>query len=157
MGVALGHLFTTLANMIASPFYGMISEQVQVLLTDARPAARFSVGRTIGRQVRYLAYMLPRTVAAALLFLVPLVWVAAPAVWFALNAWMSTVQYVDYPSDNNGQDFPGMLAVLRKRRADAWAFGALVAAGSLIPLLNLVVMPAAVAGATAMWLEAERP
>jgi CysZ protein len=45
-----------------------------------------------------------------------------------------------------------MRATLRRRRALSLGFGAAAAGLTTIPILNFVVMPAAVAGATAMWV-----
>lgn len=156
--VVVTQTFATVANLVASPFNGMLSEQVQRHLTGETPpgAVRLDVKRAILRQVRSMVFAIPLTLGCAILFIIPGVNVIAPAAWFALNAWMSAVQYVDYVSDNNLEPFADMLAGLRARPADSWGFGFAVAAGLMVPIVNLLVMPAAVAGATEMWL-ASRP
>lgn len=156
--VVVTQTFTTVANLVASPFNGLLAEQVQRHLTGETPpgAVGLDVGRALRRQLRSMMYAAPPTVACAFLFVIPGVNVVAPVVWFALSAWMSAVQYVDYVSDNNLEPFADMLAGLRGRPADSWGFGLAVAIGLMVPLVNLLVMPAAVAGATEMWL-ASRP
>ena len=42
---------------------------------------------------------------------------------------------------------------LRKKRLMSLGFGGAVSVATMIPVLNFLVMPAAVAGATAMWVE----
>jgi CysZ protein len=42
---------------------------------------------------------------------------------------------------------------MRKRRRVAYGFGSAVAVTSMIPLANLFVMPVAVAGATALYVD----
>lgn len=156
--VVVTQTFTTAANLVASPFNGMLAEQVQRHLTGETPpgAVGFDVGRALRRQVRSMVYAIPLTVGCALLFVIPGVNVGAPVAWFALNAWMSAIQYVDYVSDNNLEPFADMLTGLRSRPQETWGFGIAVAAGLMVPVVNLLVMPAAVAGATEMWL-ARRP
>ena len=77
--------------------------------------------------------------------------------WFLLTAWMLAVQYADYPSDNHKVPFATMRDALKQRRLTSLGFGALISACTMIPLLNLVTMPVAVCGATAMWVDCYRP
>lgn len=147
--------FTTVANLLASPFNGVLAERVQLHLTGQTPpgALGLDVRRAVRRQIQSMAYVLPWTIASALLFVVPGLNAAAPAVWFGLSGWMNVVQLTDYVSDNNLEPFADMLAHLRSQGRETWAYGLLVTAICTIPLVNLLVMPAAVAGATVMWLE----
>jgi len=66
--------------------------------------------------------------------------------------WMMAVQYIDYPADNNKLGFDEMLAWLRDKRWQSLGFGGIVYVALLVPLLNLLIMPAAVAGATLFWV-----
>jgi CysZ protein len=65
---------------------------------------------------------------------------------------MMTVQYLDYPMANHRLFFSEQRARLRKRPLLAWSFGGLVMLATLVPVLNFFVMPAAVAGATVLWV-----
>ncbi len=65
---------------------------------------------------------------------------------------MLAVQYSDFPMGNHGLKFRDMRARLRKRRFLSIGFGAAAAGLTMIPILNFIAMPAAVAGATAMWV-----
>ena len=58
----------------------------------------------------------------------------------------------NYPADNNKLGWNEMLAWLRAKRWASLSFGGIVYLGLLVPLLNLLVMPAAVAGATLFWV-----
>jgi CysZ protein len=49
-----------------------------------------------------------------------------------------------------------MRSALRERKVINMQFGALTSLFTLIPVLNLVVMPVAVCGATAMWVDCYR-
>src|SRR5690606_26506204 len=72
--------------------------------------------------------------------------------WILLGIWMMAVQYIDYPADNHKMSWGDMLAWLREKRWQSLGFGGIVYLGLLVPLLNLLVMPAAVAGATVFWV-----
>ena len=63
------------------------------------------------------------------------------------------MEYADYPMGNHELDFKSQLAYLKRRRMLSLGFGATVTMALLVPLLNFLVMPAAVAGASKMWVE----
>ncbi|MNH40933.1 putative sulfate transport protein CysZ [compost metagenome] len=50
-----------------------------------------------------------------------------------------------------------MRSALRQHKASNLQFGALVSLFTMIPILNLVILPVAVCGATAMWVDRYRP
>jgi len=66
---------------------------------------------------------------------------------------MMAIQYCDYPMDNNRVSFKDMKLSLKQRRMTSVGFGGLVSVGMMIPVFNLLVMPAAVVGATIYWVE----
>jgi len=78
--------------------------------------------------------------------------VVVSVLWVLFSAWMMTVQYMDYPMANHQLFFKEQRARLRKRPLLAWSFGGLVMLCTLLPVVNFIVMPAAVAGATAIWV-----
>ena len=77
--------------------------------------------------------------------------IAAP-LWLLFGIWMMAVQYIDYPADNNRMSWAEMMVWLRQRRWKSLSFGAVTYAALLVPGLNLLIMPAAVAGATLFWV-----
>jgi CysZ protein len=76
----------------------------------------------------------------------------APFLWFIFTAWMLAIQYADYPFDNHKIKFDDMRNNLKQKQGKSYSFGALVSVFTTIPILNLIVMPVAVCGATAMWV-----
>ena len=66
---------------------------------------------------------------------------------------MMAIQYCDYPMDNNKVSFRQMKIMLAEKRLTSVSFGALVQLGMMVPFINLIVMPAAVIGATLYWIE----
>ncbi|CAD5107486.1 sulfate transporter CysZ [Zestomonas carbonaria] len=154
--------FTMLANIIAAPFNGFLAEKVEVVVRGQDDFPPFSwaelaamVPRTIGREMRKLAYFLPRAGALLILSLIPGVNIIAAPLWLLFGVWMMAVQYIDYPADNHKLGWNEMLAWLREKRWQSLGFGGITYLALLIPLVNLVAMPAAVAGATLFWVREE--
>jgi len=81
---------------------------------------------------------------------------AAPFLWLAFMAWMLALEYVAYPMANHRLRFGEVRRVLRANRMLGLGFGAATLAATLVPGLNALAMPAAVAGATALWHESLR-
>ncbi len=69
---------------------------------------------------------------------------------------MLAIQYCDYPFDNHKVPFKTMRAALRTQKVANMQFGALTSLFTMIPVLNLFIMPVAVCGATAMWVDCWR-
>ncbi|WP_213875249.1 sulfate transporter CysZ [Pseudomonas sp. dw_358] len=151
--------FTMLANVVAAPFNGFLSEKVEVVVrgTDDFPPFSWTeliamVPRTLSREMRKLGYFLPRALALFVLSLIPVVNVVAAPLWLLFGVWMMAIQYIDYPADNHKMSWQDMLAWLRNKRWQSLGFGGIVYLVLLIPLVNLLMMPAAVAGATLFWV-----
>lgn len=153
------YTFTLVANLIASPFNALLSEKVQTYLTgktiDNRRFLEVLLKETpkaLLRQCQFIGYYLPRAFLCLLLFFIPIVQIAAPFVWFFFNAWMMSLQYLDYPMDNNKISFADMRQQLRDQTGITLSFGMTVNIATLIPVVNFFVMPMAVVGATSLWV-----
>ena len=116
-----------------------------------------AIPRGIFREVRKILYYIPLAVFVLIVSLIPGLQAFAPLLWFALGAWMMGLQFVDYPMDNHQLSFRDVKDACASRRLSSLGFGAVVAFVAGIPLLNLVVIPAAVVGATLLWCEELRP
>ncbi|AUI85604.1 sulfate transporter CysZ [Vibrio azureus] len=153
------YFFSTLANFIAAPFNGLLAEKVEEALTgqplndDGILDVIKDVPRVLAREWRKLLYVLPKAIGLFLLLLIPAVGqVLGPILWFLFTAWMLAIQYCDYPFDNHKVPFNDMRYKLKQKQGKAYGFGMLVSVFTTIPVLNLIVMPVAVCGATAMWV-----
>ena len=158
--VIFAYLFTVISNIIAAPFNGLLAEKVQILVTGEisnQPttwqATAKDIPRSIARAGKTFLYYLPRALVCFMLLFVPLLQMIVPIIWFIFNAWMMSIQYLDYPMDNNKISFHDMLKKLSQKRLANLSFGCCVLLATMIPILNLVIMPAAVIGATIFWLE----
>lgn len=162
--LVFGYLFSTLANWIAAPFNGLLAEQLEARLTGTLPPDTGLVGlladvpRIMKREWQKFVWYLPRALGLLVLYLIPGIGqTVAPVLWFIFSAWMLAIQYGDYPFDNHKVPFAQMRAALREEKMVNLQFGSLVSLFTLIPVLNLVIMPVAVCGVTALWVDRYRP
>jgi CysZ protein len=150
-------VFGTLANWIAAPFNGLLAEKVELHLTGQRLGDSGLVDiikdipRTFGREFSKFSYYIPRAIGFLLLFFILPVF--GQILWFLFSAWMMAVQYCDYPFDNHKISFKQMRSTLQTSRRNCFSFGLTVSVFSMIPIVNFLVMPVAVCGATAMWVD----
>ena len=155
----LAYGFVIVANLIGAPFYGYLAERCEQHLTG-QPVGEDEgwagivrdIPRSLWRELQKISYYLPRALGLFILGLIPVVNLVAVVLWFVFNSWMMALQYVDYPADNHKASFPMLKQMLAQRRMSALGFGLPVALGAMVPILNLFVVPAAVCGATALWV-----
>jgi CysZ protein len=135
----------------------LLSEKVERYLTGEEMGdeglfdALKDTPRTLGRELSKLGYFVPRAIGFLLIFFfLPLL---GQVIWFLFTAWMMTVQYVDYPFDNHKAAFRFTRDTLRQDKTRAFTFGILVNVFSFIPVVNFMVMPVSICGATAMYVD----
>lgn len=162
--VAAAYICSVCANLVAAPFNALLAEKVETLLTAAPPASPSGLlailadaPRSIGKELRKMLFYLPRALVIFALSLLPPLYPVAPLMWFALGAWMLALEYCDYPMDNHRYTLLEVRTRIASERLTTYGFGAAAMLGSMVPLLNLIVMPAAVCGATLYWTERLRP
>ncbi len=155
--VVFSFLFSTIANWIAAPFNGLLAEKIEAILTGSENTnGSFidvvkDIPRTLNREWQKLSYYLPRAIGFFILMLV--LPILGQIIWFLFTAWMMAVQYKDYPFDNHKISFTEMRNNLKKNKNLSYSFGISVAIFAMLPLINLVVMPVAICGATALWVD----
>jgi CysZ protein len=155
--IGLAFSFTLVANWIAAPFNGLLSEKVEAYLTGkpigSMDTAAFikDIPRLLSREWQKLCYALPRAIVFIILFFI--LPIGGQIIWFLFTSWLLAIQYCDYPFDNHKISFHTMRSQLRARWPDSFSFGITVAIACMIPLFNLLVMPIAICGATAMWVD----
>lgn len=153
-------VFSLLANIIGAPFNALLAEAVESYLVGQLPDEAggwkkmlAEIVPTMLDELRKLAYMIGCSIPFLILFLIPVINVIAPFAWLAFSAWMLTVEYADYPMGNHGMRSDEQKLRLRKKRFLSLGFGGATTVATMTPILNFLVMPAAVAGATAMWVK----
>jgi CysZ protein len=141
--------FTLLANLLASPFYGRLSAKTLAIITgQAIAVAEQPVTQVMFAELKRAAYFATRALPLLLLSVIPGINVLAPVLWALFGAWGMALEYMAYPLENKGLLFSEQKQLLKSIRTGALSFGGLAAAGLSVPLLNIIVAPAAVIGAT---------
>jgi len=148
MGLLVGAWsFGLLATVIGSPFLGELSGKVEGLAPQSSNWWQ-QLGVSLARELRKLRYHLPRLLILILLTFVPILNAVAPLLWLGFGAWMMAAQFCDYSSENNQRSFEDTLTCLGQHRGAALGFGACVTVAMSIPIVNILVPPAAAAGGT---------
>lgn len=151
------YAFGLVANLLGAPFNGLLAEQVEGRLTGIAAAdggvgaALRDVPRALAKEFAKFFSYLPLLLLVFILSL--LFYPAAPVLWFGLGTWMMALQYGDYPMDNHRYALAQVRRELRREPLTSLGFGAAVMLGSMVPVLNFLIMPAAVCGATIYWVE----
>ncbi len=151
--------FSIVANLIGAPFNGFLAEAVESVITGQKiPSANNqSLSKviiiSIKSEFQKLLYFIIRALPLLILFIIPMVNVAAPLIWFLFTAWMLTLEYGDYPMGNHDIAFKLQREKIASNRQLALGFGSGVLLLTMIPVVNFLAMPVAVAGATRMYVE----
>lgn len=155
--IIFSFLFSTAANWVAAPFNGLLSEKIENILLEESTqnssmlAVVKDIPRTLAREWKKLTYYIPRAVGFfILLWILPII---GQIIWFLFIAWMMAIQYKDYPFDNHKIPFHTMKQSLKAHQGLSYSFGITVALFSMIPIINLIIMPVAICGATALWID----
>lgn len=151
--------FTFVANLIAAPFNSLLAEKVEKRvagkpLSDGPGYPTFEqIKRSLGSEVGKLIYFLKWWVILLILTLIPGINLAAPFIWLVFGAWMLSLEYLDYPMSNHNKFFKDINKQAMSKRSLSFGFGGGVLLITSIPFINLIAMPASVAGSTALWVE----
>ncbi len=164
IALVLFFTFTLVANLIGAPFNSVLAARVETLAGGGKPDSGRSLFKDIAislrDELRRMLYILWRALLIGalglLLLFIPLFNILTPFLWFVFTAWMLAVQYSDYPLSNHGVVFATQRPLLTRQRVRLLGFGGATALCTLIPLVNFIIMPAAVAGATLLWMEIQR-
>ena len=153
------YTFSVLGNLIAAPFNSLLAEKVERHLTG-QPLddgagwadALKSTIPALSAEIRKLLYIGLRALPLLVLSFIPVINIAAPFLWILFGAWMLALEYMDYPMGNHNILFPDQRKRLKQKPMMSLGFGGMTMGMTMIPVLNFLAMPAAVAGATAMWV-----
>lgn len=158
--VVYGYSFNLITNFVAAPFFGLLAEKIETALTGIAPPDEpwDQLGpRTFKRELTKLFYFITRgllvLVVFILMFFIPganLLGALIAAIW---SCWCMSAQYLDYPADNHQLSFRELRRRLNQQPLTSYSFGGIILLGSMVPLLNIIVTPIAVAGATIYWVK----
>lgn len=149
------------STVVAAPFNDALSEAVECIVTGTEPKP-FSLGvvlrdtvRTVGLELLklllYALVMVPLFLAS---LVVPVVGQILYTVFgFFFTATYFAIDYVDWPASRQNRGIGYRLELIRQNFLPMLGFGSGVWLCLFIPLVNLLFMPAAVAGGTLLFLD----
>lgn len=140
--------FTVLANLIASPFYGVLAARTQAIISGEAQVVEQPLLQVIKAEAKRMLYIIVRMLPLLVLFVIPVVNIAASFIWAIFGAWCLAMEFMAYPLENEGLLFAEQKELLKSARLGTLGFGAITMLGLTLPVLNIIVGPAAVIGAT---------
>lgn len=147
------------SSLVAAPFNARLAEVIDERLTGTTAPA-FAVGRVLMDLVRTAVIEITFAVLNVVLFVAGLaVPVAGPLIFvLGMIAWALyfSVAYVDVPLASRGLSLSDRLTFIAKHPMAMLGFGTGVGLFLMVPLINLLFMPAAVAGGVLLVKEASR-
>ncbi|MEY3289371.1 MAG: sulfate transporter CysZ [Pseudomonadota bacterium] len=150
--------FTVLANLLAAPFYGKLSAKTLVLITGQSSATiEQPLIKVMMAEAKRAGYLLTRALPLVIVSFIPGINVIAPFLWALFGAWGMALEYLAYPLENSGVLFSEQKQLIKSIRLGALSFGGVAVMGLTIPVLNIIVAPAAVIGATIYFNEVKKP
>lgn len=141
--------FTLLANLIAAPYYSLLSAKVLQIITDQDiPIVEQPWDKVFVGELRRVGYLLVRIIPLLFLFLIPVVNLIAPIIWAVFAAWGIAMEFMAYPLESRGLTFPAQKQFLQQSRWGALSFGGVTGFALTLPIVNVFIGQAAVIGAT---------
>ena len=152
-----------LTNVIAAPFNDFLSEEVERIQTG-RAGPPFSLKvilrdtvRTVGLEIVklgvYLLIMIPLFLLSTFL---PVVGQVIYSIFgFVFTAIYFSIDYIDWPASRRNRSMSYRFSLVTDHFMPMFGFGTGVWVFLFIPLVNLLFMPAAVAGGTMLFLDLE--
>lgn len=155
-----GYSFNIITNFIAAPFFGILAEKIETHLTGVSPPEEpwgQLIPRTLQRELTKLLYFISRGLLVLLIvlvcFFIPGVNILGAIIGGLWSCWCMAAQYSDYPADNHQLTFVELRRRLNQEKITSYSYGGIILLGSMLPFLNIIVTPVAVAGATVMWVK----
>lgn len=141
--------FMILANLLAAPFYGRLSAKTLAIITgQTTPIIDPPIAKVIWAELKRSLYFALKAIPLLIISFIPGLNVIAPVLWLLFGAWSMALEYTAYPMENAGLLFSEQKKLLKNVRFGAYSFGGVVTLALTIPVLNFIVAPAAVVGAT---------
>lgn len=141
--------FTGLTLMVGEPFYERIWRETERMLGGAVPAGDLGLVRAVKDGVVMIAIGVVTAVVVLVIGFLPVVGALAGAVLgFVVAGRVLAAELISRPLEARGLDRAARAAFLKPHRSRVLGFGLATQVFFVVPLGAIVVMPAAVVGAT---------
>jgi CysZ protein len=141
--------FTLMVNLFAAPYYNRLAAKTLEIISGRRTeTAEPAWNKVFFAELKRIGYILIRVLPLLILFLIPVVNMIAPLLWTLFAAWGIALEYMAYPLENRGLLFAEQKQFLQQARWGVLTFGGVTGLCLSLPVVNLLIGPAAVIGAT---------
>jgi CysZ protein len=141
--------FTALANLVSAPFYGKLAAKTLTLINpEAIAVSEQPISKVMLAESKRLIYILRLAIPLLVLSFIPGINLIAPLLWALFSAWSMSLEYMAYPLENAGILFIEQKQLIKSIRWGALSFGGIAVLGLSIPIINIMIAPAAVIAAT---------
>lgn len=160
MLIVMLYFFTAIALIIGSPFYSLLAEKTEELLSGNTVNNMGTVDtikdipHMIGLEIIKFLYRIPWLILGIIALFIP---VFGPIITALIGAWCNALDYTSYGFENNRISFKNTRQSVAKNKVLCLSFGLATWIGLLVPFLNLLIIPAAVCGGTILWHERLKP
>lgn len=146
--------FTALANLLLGPFLDRLATAARVQRGFAPIEGQEPVGwgASMRQELRRWGYLALCLLGVFAVGWIPVVQVLTAPLALLVSAWFLAIESSSHAFAIRGRGFSDQLVVLRQHRGSALAFGLAASGALLVPVLNLLLVPAAVIGMT-LWAE----
>jgi len=159
ISVLIFFCFSILGNLISAPFNSILAKVVEEEITGIKINSNSGesvlnlIINSFKSEYCKLLYFALRIPILILLFFIPPISVLAPLIWFIFSSWMLAIEYCDFPMGNHNIVFSKQRESLSSKKLLIYGFGVGVLLFTIIPIVNFIIIPVAVAGATKMYVE----
>lgn len=152
--------FSAITLLIGSPFYSILAEKTESLISGKKPIDSSIVDvikdipHTIGLELLKFIYRVPLLIFNLIFLFIPVI---GPILIALISSWGCVMDYTSYSFENNKISFRETREALGENKTVCLTFGLTVWLTMLIPVINFVIVPVAVCGGTSLWVECLRP
>jgi CysZ protein len=142
--------FTVIANILASPFYDKLAAKTLMVVypnvnnNNLEPA----ITAVLAAEFKRLKYIITRAIPLVIISIIPVINVIAPVLWALFGAWTIALEYMAYSLEQRGILFDEQHQLVKQVRFGVLGFGGVTLFALSIPVINIIIAPAAVIGAT---------
>jgi len=153
--------FVALTNIFGSPFYEFLSRKTSKILKIDEDEIKHTTKENIiilweslGGGVKRILIFIASQIMLLLISLFPLIGATIITIInILITSWFLAMEFLDFEFDRREYTFDHKLAVWKKHRWSMFGFGLGALIGSLIPVFNLIFLPACVVAASLYYKE----
>ena len=125
-----------------------MSTKTLAIISGRAQIAEQPLLRVIAGELKRVLYIMTRMLPLFILFFIPVINIIASFAMTLFGAWCLAMEFMAYPLENRGLLFVDQKRLLKTVRLGALSFGAVTMIGLTLPVLNIIIGPAAVIGST---------